>query len=327
MQLKTVLQLLCCSKEFAKILNGTVIDLNTAMLLAFNLPIDLPPDYDIEDSSIKANILLQSHFSRKPLPIDLTPTKMRLCEAAVPLVHALVQILVYIQQPGCLKAAITAMEVSQMVVQASWINMSPLLQLPYLTRQHVERLKAAGISDIADFMNMDDGLREKLVPLPADRMQQVAEVCNRFPNFELNLTNLKNGGIKATKGGVEIQLVIKRDINEEDFETREEFLEELATFKKPVPTLDFSNQTKQEVWWLLVGHPASQSVLKIQRLTTLHLQAQLTQKLSINDDLESLLASEPKDHQRAGTLRLKTYLICDSFLGADLEKEFVVQLI
>ena len=41
--------------------------------------------------------------------------------------------------------------------------------------------------DIADFMNMEDEDREKLVPLSEEQMADLASVCNRYPNLELVL--------------------------------------------------------------------------------------------------------------------------------------------
>lgn len=55
-----------------------------------------------------------------------------------------------------------------MLVQASWTNVSPLLQLPFLTKAMIDRLHNSGVEDIADFMNMEDEDRAKLVPLPED---------------------------------------------------------------------------------------------------------------------------------------------------------------
>lgn len=34
-------------------------------------------------------------------------------------------------------------------------------------------------------MNMEDDMREKLVPLPAAQMEALAAVCNRYPSVEL----------------------------------------------------------------------------------------------------------------------------------------------
>jgi hypothetical protein len=65
------------------------------------------------------------------------------------------------------------------------MNQSPLLQLPFITKGMIENLKDASVSDIADFMNMEDDVREKFVPLSEDKMAKVASVCNRYPNLEL----------------------------------------------------------------------------------------------------------------------------------------------
>jgi pre-mRNA-splicing helicase BRR2 len=46
-------------------------------------------------------------------------------------------------------------------------------------------------------MNMDDDLRAKLVPVSDTQMAHIAEVCNRYPNvdleFDLDETNYQDG--------------------------------------------------------------------------------------------------------------------------------------
>ena len=148
--------------------------------LAFNLPFDIPSSSDFSEPHVKANILLQSHFSRKPLPTELQGDQRLILEQAVRLVHAMVDVISSstgsqtenkneadaLASSGNLRPAILCMELSQMIVQALWMNQSPLLQLPYLSKNMVERLKTeAGVEDIADFMNMDEAPRERLVPL------------------------------------------------------------------------------------------------------------------------------------------------------------------
>jgi hypothetical protein len=51
-----------------------------------------------------------------------------------------------------------------MLVQAMWVTQSPLLQLPYLDPEAIGQLKKESrVEDIVDFMNMDDGLRAKIL--------------------------------------------------------------------------------------------------------------------------------------------------------------------
>jgi pre-mRNA-splicing helicase BRR2 len=97
------------------------------------------------------------------------------------------------------------------------------MQLPYLTKPMIERLADAKVEDIADFMNMDDDQREKLVPLPSDQMSEVARVCNRYPNIELLLSKSKLR-MSSETDQLELVVTLKRDIEESDFDTKEEYL-------------------------------------------------------------------------------------------------------
>lgn len=107
---------------------------------------------------------------------------------SVKLLHALVDVVSSSRASGNLRATLQCMEVCQMITQGAWTNQSPLLQLPFFTRALIEKLQdKAGVVDIADFMNLEDEDREKLVPFSEQQMLKVATVCNRYPNFELLL--------------------------------------------------------------------------------------------------------------------------------------------
>jgi pre-mRNA-splicing helicase BRR2 len=68
---------------------------------------------DLNQAHLKTNILLQSHFNRKTLPIDLRTDLNLILEKTVKLVHAIVDV---ISTNGFLQATLLAMELSQMVV-------------------------------------------------------------------------------------------------------------------------------------------------------------------------------------------------------------------
>jgi pre-mRNA-splicing helicase BRR2 len=74
----------------------------------------------------KAHGLLVLHFSRIPLPPDLVEDCKKVLTIGVRLLHALVDI---ISSFGYLKSLILTMQLCQMLVQAMWINDSPLLQV------------------------------------------------------------------------------------------------------------------------------------------------------------------------------------------------------
>lgn len=85
---------------------------------------DLKDEHDINQPHAKTNILLQCHFDRKPLSVDLRLDQKFILEQSVKLVHAMVDV---ISTNGQLNATLLAMELSQMIVQAMWPKQSPLL--------------------------------------------------------------------------------------------------------------------------------------------------------------------------------------------------------
>jgi len=75
-----------------------------------------------------------------------------------------------------------------MVVQAMWPKQSPLLQLPGFNRELVETMKTEGIEEIADFVNMEDDVRAKVLPIPEKEMMRLAQICNRYPFVQVKWT-------------------------------------------------------------------------------------------------------------------------------------------
>ena len=311
--------------------------------LAFNLPFDIPSSSDFSEPHVKANILLQNHFSRKPLPADLQGDQRLILEQAVRLVHAMVDVISSstgsqteaendedaLASSCNLRPAILCMELSQMIVQALWMNQSPLLQLPYLNKNMTERLRTeAGVEDIADFMNMEDALRERLIPLPEQQMVHLAGVCNRYPNLELIIKN-EEGDLRldmatASETPLDLAVMIRRDIDEADFSSKEEYLEELKTFAQPVDAPLYPLQ-KDENWWVLVGQPSANRLLSIKKITSMQQKASLTQTLALQIHKKFLL-SEKAENQKRKVIDLKVYLICDSYIGCDLEKSVQIKL-
>lgn len=92
------------------------------------------PSYD--SPHFKAFVLLQAHFSRMQLPIDLAKDQEMIVTKVVGLLSATVDVL---SSDGHLNA-MNAMEMSQMVVQAMWDRDSPLKQIPHFGP---ETIKAA----------------------------------------------------------------------------------------------------------------------------------------------------------------------------------------
>jgi pre-mRNA-splicing helicase BRR2 len=97
-----------------------------------------PPSY--ESPHFKAFVLLQAHFSRLQLPVDLAKDQELVLSRVLTLLSACVDVL---SSEGHLNA-VSAMEMSQMVVQAMWDRDSPLLQIPHFTPETVQAAKKFG---------------------------------------------------------------------------------------------------------------------------------------------------------------------------------------
>jgi pre-mRNA-splicing helicase BRR2 len=103
------------------------------------LPVKMSqPNYD--SPHFKAFVLLQSHFSRMQLPIDLAKDQEVILTKILNLLSACIDVL---SSDGHLNA-MSAMEMSQMVVQAMWDRDSPLKQIPYFTPEVVKAANESG---------------------------------------------------------------------------------------------------------------------------------------------------------------------------------------
>ncbi|PON75801.1 Winged helix-turn-helix DNA-binding domain containing protein [Parasponia andersonii] len=88
------------------------------------------------DPHVKANALLQAHFSRQPLHGNLALDQREVLISVSRLLQAMVDV---ISSNGWLSLALLAMEVSQMVTQGMWERDSMLLQLPHFTKDLAQR--------------------------------------------------------------------------------------------------------------------------------------------------------------------------------------------
>ena len=86
------------------------------------------PDDAAYDSNTKALILLQSHFSRKPLSANLRADQKTVITDSINLIQAIVDV---ISSNGWLKPALAAMELSQMTVQGLWNKDNVLKQVSF----------------------------------------------------------------------------------------------------------------------------------------------------------------------------------------------------
>lgn len=249
------------------------------------------------DPHVKANALLQAHFSRHTVVGNLAADQQEVLVSAHRLLRALVDV---ISSNGWLGLAITAMELSQMVTQGMWDRDPLLLQLPHFTRELAKRCKenpsGRSVEMVFELMEMEDAERRELLQMSEAELRDIARFCNRYPNIDMTYEVLREDDV-AAGGVVTLQVTLERDL-----EGRAEV--------GPVYAPRFP-KAKEEGWWLVVGDASSNQLLAIKRLAL-----QRRSKVELNFDAPS----EP------GKKSYMIYFMCDSYLGCDQEYEFQVDV-
>ncbi|KAL8940771.1 MAG: hypothetical protein Q9211_002114 [Gyalolechia sp. 1 TL-2023] len=250
-----------------------------------------------ESPHFKAFVLLQAHFSRMALPVDLAKDQEVILSKVLSLLSGCVDVL---SSEGHLNA-MSAMEMSQMIVQAMWDRDSPLKQIPHFSDEVIKAANGAGVTDILEFMDaMDPEKAEsktlaKRLGLDNRQLSQVAAFTNeKYPDMELEFEVVDKDEITAGSPAY-LQIRITRNVEGDE--------EPDTTVHAP-----FYPQRKMENWWLVVGEEKTKSLLAIKRVT---IGRQLDMKL------EYVVPS-------AGRHDLKLYLMSDSYMGVDQDPSFTV---
>lgn len=290
-KIKGLLEAVCHAVEFS---NLSIRPGEERFLQKIGKHVRLGVDLDnVADPAIKANILMQAHFSRMPIhSIDLKGDLKGVLADAVRLISALVDV---ISSSGWLPPALAAMELSQMVVQALWPSNSPLWQLPHFTPELVNKCNQCGVENIFDLVEMEDNERVKLLGMTEGEMEDVAKFCNSYPNIELNFV-VDHPEQVAQDDAVAVSVNLEREIGGD-----------MHVVQAPFYPLD-----KEESWWLVVGEASSEKLLAIKRVTV---GRKSTTKITFTPPSE------------LGLHELTLYFMSDSYFGCDQEYDFSVNVV
>ncbi|KAJ6085140.1 hypothetical protein N7499_004769 [Penicillium canescens] len=255
-------------------------------------------EVSFDSPHFKAFVLLQAHFSRMQLPLDLAKDQEDIIRKVLNLLSACVDVL---SSEGHLNA-MNAMELSQMVVQAMWDRDSPLKQIPHFTPEVIKVANEYKINDIFEFMeamdpseNKDYATLVKRLGLDNKQLAQAAAFTNeKYPNIELDFQVEDPDSITSGEPSY-LKVKIERDLEEDE--------EPDTTVHAP-----FYPSQKMENWWLVVGDEKTKSLLAIKRVT-------IGRKLELR--LEYVVPT-PGDHE------LTLYLMSDSYVGVDQAPTFNV---
>ncbi|KAL8434904.1 hypothetical protein Efla_000715 [Eimeria flavescens] len=272
--------------------------------IAQRIGLKLPANTDFSKASAKALVLLHAHCQRTTLPSDLVADQKQVLEPCVRLLHALVDV---IASNGWLIPALAAMEISQALVQAmlhggageqNKLQASPLRQLPHFSADLIKAANDMDVKDVFDFMNMEDGQREKLLAsLTQAQLREVAKASNRYPVISLEFELSKTENISPGES-VQCTVQLERDLADGDV-------------VGPVYAPLFPSE-KEEHWWLVIGQSAPNGLNAIKRISIT--KQNTTIKLSFE------APETPGKHQ------LVLFLMCDSYIGADQEHKFDIRV-
>ncbi|KAF7094703.1 hypothetical protein CFC21_096990 [Triticum aestivum] len=192
-----------------------------------------------DDVHIKANALLQAHFSRQTVVGNLAADQREILLPA----------------PRLIKSLVDAMELSQMVTQGMWDRDSVLLQLPHFTKELTGRCQENGIDNIFDLAEMSADKMQNLLQLPNSQLKDIIGFIKRFPDIEMAYEVLEGDDIRAS-GNVTLQVTLERDMTN------------LPSEVGPVNAPRYP-KPRQEGWWLVIGDSSSDQLLAIKWVAVL----------------------------------------------------------
>ncbi|XP_074663025.1 translocation protein SEC63 homolog isoform X2 [Tubulanus polymorphus] len=208
MVLKRVIMILAGSLEFGKGHNNEIVERPTDNEEIPALMRELPHLEEKKKErplcypySVKARALLHAHFSRLELPpktLELDQQYMlKKCPYLVNEMVNIVAQLVALAHAGRaihvprLETIENCMKLSQMIIQATWDNKSPLLQLPHINDDFLRHFhtKKRNIRSIKQFVSLNEDERRALLRnLPEDDYRDVLNVCCSMPYLSMGVT-------------------------------------------------------------------------------------------------------------------------------------------
>uniref|UniRef100_J3LSQ6 RNA helicase n=1 Tax=Oryza brachyantha TaxID=4533 RepID=J3LSQ6_ORYBR len=253
-----------------------------------------------DDPHVRANKLLECHFSRRTVEGGLAADQREILLTAPRLLRAMVDV---VSSNGWLTTALDAMELSQMVIQGMWDRDSVLLQLPHFTKELVRRCQeneGKAIESIFDLAEMSMPEMQDLLQLPNSQLQDIIEFVKNFPNIDMAFEVHEADDIRAGDN-VTVQVTLERERTN---------LQPGAGVG-PVHAPRFP-KPKAEGWWLVIGDSSTDQLLAIKRVALQKKRARV--KLQFTAPAE------------AGRKDYRVYLMSDSYLGCDQEYELNIDV-
>ncbi|KAK9472497.1 Sec63 Brl domain-containing protein [Dipodascopsis tothii] len=259
------------------------------------VPVKMSPEnVSYESPHFKAFVLLQAHLARVALPADLAADLKLVLGRIVGLLAACVDVM---SSEGFLNA-MSAMDLSQLVVQALTDRDSPLLQIPHFTAELAAKCGEHDVETVLDLMMMDDGPRNALLGLTDRQMVDVAAFVGKYPNVEVAY-EIDDPDDVVAGAPSHVTVTLEREVDDDD---------------GPVDTAVYAPRfpfPKTESWWLVIGEQPSKQLLAIKRVSI----TKAVQKVK----LELVMPV-------AGKHQLNLWCMSDSYVDVDKELKFEIDV-
>ncbi|PIA58140.1 hypothetical protein AQUCO_00500228v1 [Aquilegia coerulea] len=251
---------------------------NEALSGKLPLPVN---KHRLNDPHVKANLLLQAHFSQLEMPISDYVTDLKsVLDQSIRIIQAMIDIC---SNSGWLSSTITCIHLLQMVMQGLWFKRdSSLWMLPSMTFELLNSCNNRGISDIQGLLDLPKAtLHAFLDKLHASQLYQDLQ---HFPCVQVRLNIQKSSKEKSPMLNIKLEKTNYRRTTSRAFTPR---------FPK----------VKEEAWWLVLGNASTSELYALKRV-------------SFSDRLITcmVLPSEPISLQG-----MKLILVSDCYLGFEQE--------
>ncbi|PRW32956.1 activating signal cointegrator 1 complex subunit 3 isoform B [Chlorella sorokiniana] len=308
MDVQSLLPVLCAAAEYDELpVRHNEDRLNVVLNQSVRWPAD---SRTADDPHTKANLLLQAHLGRLPLPISdyVTDTKGAL-DNSLRILQSVVDIS---SDAGWLDTALAAMTLVQSLMQGRWYDDSSLLVLPHFTEAAAAQVAAAGLAHLPQLLQaLRAGGKAKQAAAAAieaavgqREARDVLAVCERLPVVGVSW---------------QAPAIVHRPAGDEDgsssgsgssasysIEVELQRLGGKGGSRQSPPRVYAPRfpKVKEEGWWLVAGDTGSGELFAIKRVA---FGQRTTTKLTFPAYTPGGRPLESVD----------LLLICDSYLGLD----------
>ncbi|KAG0487215.1 hypothetical protein HPP92_009310 [Vanilla planifolia] len=239
----------------------------------------------LDDPHVKANLLLQAHFSRMDMPISDYVTDLKsVLDQSLRIIQAMIDISA---NSGWLSSTMNCMHLLQMVMQGLWYGKdSSLWMLPSMSDNilsHLNQLDIFSIKQLLEFSN------SKLYMLleKASALEVYEELLN-FPRVKVKVNLSKDDAKDSASTFLNIRLAKTKKTSSS------------RAFVPRYPKM------KDEAWWLVLGNVSTSELYALKRIS-------FSDRLVTKMELPSM---------HINLQETKLFFISDCYLG--LEQEIAI---